>query len=50
MSTAIRNTAATPWERARMSDVMRADRAAYGKGKSPMANAIIEDSGVRIDS
>jgi DNA repair photolyase len=50
MRTAIRNIAETPWERARMSDVLRADRAAYGKGKSPMANAIIEESGVRIDS
>jgi len=50
MRTAIRTSDDTPWERARMSEVLRADRAAYGKGKSPMANAIIEESGVRIDS
>src|SRR5262245_28233833 len=50
MRTAIRNTTETPWERARMSDVLRADKAAYGKGKSAMANAVIEESGVRIDS
>src|SRR5262245_4545329 len=50
MRTAIRDTRDTPWERARMTDIVRADRAAYGTGKSPMANAIVEESGVRVDS
>ena len=50
MRTATRTTSDTPWERARMADIVRADRAAYGSGKSPMANAIVEQSGVRIDS
>jgi DNA repair photolyase len=50
MRTALRDTRDTPWERARMTEVVRADRAAYGTGKSPMANAIIEESGVRVDS
>jgi DNA repair photolyase len=50
MSTAIRQTAATPWDRARMSEIVRADAAAFGKGRSTMANAVIEESGVRVDS
>jgi len=50
MRTATRTTSDTPWERAGMADIVRADRAAYGSGKSPMANAIVEQSGVRIDS
>ena len=48
MNTAIRNTAETPWQKARMEQIMRADIAAFGKGKSVMANAIVEESGVRI--
>jgi DNA repair photolyase len=48
MRTAIRQTAETPWERAKMADIMRADAAAFGKGKSPMANAIVEESGIRV--
>lgn len=43
-------TVSDPWERARMAEIVRADRAAYGTGKSPMANAIVEQSGVRIDA
>ncbi len=48
MNTAIRQTTETPWERAKMADIMRADAAAFGKGKSALANAIVEESGVRI--
>jgi DNA repair photolyase len=48
MNTAIRQTTETPWERARMADIVRADMAAFGKGKSAMANAVIEESGVRV--
>jgi DNA repair photolyase len=31
-----------------MAEIMRADAAAFGKGKSAMANAVVEESGVRI--
>ena len=48
MSTAIRQTADTPWERAKIADIVRADAAAFGTGKSPMANAIVEESGIRV--
>lgn len=48
MNTAIRHTTESPWERAKMADIMRADAAAFGKGKSVLANAIVEESGVRI--
>jgi DNA repair photolyase len=50
MRTATRTTSERPWERARMAEIVRADRAAYGEGKSAMANAIVEQSGVRVDS
>jgi DNA repair photolyase len=49
MRTATRTTSERPWERARMAEIVRADRAAYGEGKSAMANAIVEQSGVRVD-
>jgi DNA repair photolyase len=48
MSTAILRTGDTPWKRARMEPIARADIAAYGPGKSDMANAMIEQSGIRI--
>jgi DNA repair photolyase len=31
-----------------MADIVRADAAAFGKGKSPIANAIVEESGIRV--
>ncbi len=48
MTTAIRQTRDTPWERARMEQIARADIAAFGTGRSEMANAMIEQSGVRV--
>jgi DNA repair photolyase len=48
MDTAIRQTAETPWQRARMEQVVRADIAAFGSGRAEMANAMIEESGVRV--
>jgi DNA repair photolyase len=48
MNTAIRHSSDTPWNRARMEHIVRADIAAFGSGRSDMANAMIEESGVRI--
>src|SRR6187397_1640957 len=48
MRTAIRHTDKTPWEKARMEQIVSADIAAFGQGRAAMANAMIEQSGVRI--
>jgi DNA repair photolyase len=48
MVIAIRQPAETPWQRARMEEVVRADIAAFGEGRAEIANAVIEESGVRI--
>jgi DNA repair photolyase len=48
MNTAIRHSSDTPWNRAKMEHIVRADIAAFGSGRSDMANAMIEESGVRI--
>ncbi len=48
MRTAIRQPSETPWERAKMEQIVRADIAAFGSGRAEMANAMIEQSGVRI--
>ncbi len=48
MNTAIRHIEEKPWQRARMEQVVRADIAAFGEGRADMANAMIEESGVRI--
>jgi DNA repair photolyase len=48
MSTAIRRPAEMPWERAKMEQIVRADIAAFGAGRADMANALIEQSGVRV--
>jgi DNA repair photolyase len=48
MNTAIRQPIEKPWEKAKMEHIVRADIAAFGKGRAPMANAIIEESGVRV--
>jgi DNA repair photolyase len=38
----------SPWERAKMEPIVRADIAAFGAGRAEMANAMIEQSGMRI--
>lgn len=48
MNRAIRQPADSPWERAKMEQIVRADIAAFGPGRAEMANAMIEQSGVRI--
>jgi DNA repair photolyase len=48
MNTAIRRPAEMPWERAKMEQIVRADIAAFGAGRAEMANAMIEQSGVRV--
>ncbi len=48
MSRAIRQNMDSPWERAKMEPIVRADIAAFGAGRAEMANAMIEQSGMRI--
>jgi DNA repair photolyase len=48
MSHSIRPAAETPWERAKMEQIVRADIAAFGSGRAEMANAMIEQSGARV--
>lgn len=48
MSRAIRSNMDSPWERAKMEPIMRADIAAFGAGRAEMANAMIEQSGMRV--
>lgn len=48
MNRAIRNNMDSPWERAKMEQIVRADIAAFGAGRAEMANAMIEQSGMRI--
>ena len=48
MRTAIRRPAERPWERAKMEQIVRADIAAFGSGRAEMANAMIEQSGMRV--
>lgn len=48
MSRAIRQRADSPWERAKMEQIVRADIAAFGVGRAEMANAMIEQSGMRV--
>jgi len=48
MRTAIRQPDQAPWERAKMEQIVSADIAAFGQGRSTMANAMIDQSGVRI--
>jgi DNA repair photolyase len=48
MRTTIRRPAEMPWERAKMEQIVRADVAAFGAGRAEMANAMIEQSGVRV--
>lgn len=48
MNRAIRQRADSPWERAKMEQIVRADIAAFGAGRAEMANAMIEQSGMRV--
>lgn len=48
MRTAIRQPENTPWEKAKMEQIVRADIAAFGAGRAEMANAMIEQSGMRV--
>lgn len=48
MNKAIRQPADSPWERAKMEHIVRADIAAFGAGRAEMANAMIEQSGMRV--
>lgn len=48
MRTTIRPASETPWERAKMEQIVRADIAAFGSGRAEMANAMIEQSGIRV--
>jgi DNA repair photolyase len=48
MRTTIRTATETPWERARMEPIARADIAAFTGGRAEMANAMIEQSGIRV--
>jgi len=48
MRPAIRQNADSPFERAKMEQIVRADIAAFGAGRAEMANAMIEESGIRI--
>ena len=48
MNTAIRQSAETPWEKAKVEQIVRADKAAFGKGRSEIANAMIERSDIRV--
>ena len=48
MRTTIRTPDEKPWERAKMEQIVRADIAAFGSGRAEMANAMIEQSGIRV--
>jgi DNA repair photolyase len=48
MRTAIRQPEQAPWEKAKMEQIMSADIAAFGQGRAAKANAMIEQSGLRI--
>ncbi|PBB35136.1 radical SAM protein [Mesorhizobium sp. WSM3882] len=48
MNRAIRQPTDSPWERAKMEQIVRADIAAFGAGRAEMANAMIDQSGMRV--
>ena len=48
MRPAIRQSVDTPWERAKVEQIVRADIAAFGQGRAEEANAVIEQSQIRI--
>lgn len=48
MSIAIRHKADSPWERAKVEQISHADIAAFGAGRAEIANAMIDESGIRV--
>jgi len=48
MNAMIPLTPETPWQKARIEQVVRADQAAFAGGGAEVANALIERSGIRI--
>jgi DNA repair photolyase len=48
MNAMIPHTPETPWQKARIEQVVRADQAAFAGGGADIANALIERSGIRI--
>ncbi len=48
MNTMIRTPLDKPWERAKVEQIVRADIAAFSKGRAEMANAMIEESEIRV--
>lgn len=48
MRTTNRMPSESPWERAKMEQIVRADLAAFGSGRAEMANAMIEQTGMRV--
>jgi DNA repair photolyase len=48
MSTASRKQVESPWERAKVTEILSADRAAFGNGRAELANAMIDESGLRV--
>jgi len=48
MSIAIRQSAERPWQKAKVEQIAHADIAAFGEGRAEMANAMIEESGIRV--
>ena len=48
MNTMIRTPLEKPWERAKVEQIVRADIAAFSKGRAEMANAMIEESEIRV--
>src|SRR5690606_25808472 len=43
-----RHTQESPFERAKVEQIVRADIAAFGAGRAKMANAIVDQSGLRV--
>ncbi|PZN59497.1 MAG: radical SAM protein [Proteobacteria bacterium] len=43
-----RHTQESPFERAKVEQIVRADIAAFGAGRAEMANAIVDQSGLRV--
>src|SRR3954451_22771911 len=48
MNTPAPTASDTPWQRAKVEQIVRADIAAFGKGRATMANALIERSEIRV--
>ena len=48
MNSPIRHSPDSPWERAKVQQVVSADVAAFGSGRAELANAMIEETGIRV--